>query len=247
MPGDGLGRLYPPFRPGRQRRAGVRLRAPAGPGPGGRERRSLGGREPARQPQEDTSARQLDQGRSFGPRHGADRQGGTRAGHLHGPGPTRRRGARPADVGRVDPHRRYRLDARRGLHGRQPLDAGQRQRHPVRGRRNPADPGGPGRAALGLAARGAPHARGQGRGAGWPEPQLRRARLGFSDPRRCDAEPAAQASCRLRRGGSADAAARHPGQGDGRRRLCAGSAPVRPRSCPRGAPARLRRDPARRR
>ena len=129
-----------------RRRARRRLLAAACAGAG------TVGEAPRRHPQlpgslaQRADARCLDPHRRRRPGHRLHRQGRARPGHQDGADPGRRRGARRSSPARIKlDHRRHGRDARRGLHRRQPVDAGQRHRDPPRrgaGARDPDRRGG---------------------------------------------------------------------------------------------------------
>ncbi len=100
---------------------------------------------------------------------------------------------------------------------------------------------------MGCPGRRARHGGGLRGGAGRTPPRLRRSRLGSADPRRGDPTVAAEDPLGLCDCRPARAAARHPRQGDRRRRLRAGHASAGARPCPRRPAAGLWREPRGRR
>ena len=139
-------------------------------------------------------------------------------------------------------HRRHRAHARRGLHRRQPLDAGQRHRDPQRrraGARDPARRARPTR--LGVPRRAAARSSDgaviadDGSSVGYGE-------LVGAESLHVAAQPTSQlqgAGDAIRSIGKPVAARRHPGQGHRRRRLCAGPAAAGHGACARRAAAEL--------
>ena len=201
------------------------------------------GPQAARQPEGRAAPGRLDPHRCRRSHHGLHRQGRARPGHPHRAAAGRGRGT----GGRAGRHHagrpRHRTHRQRGLHRRQPFDAGQRHRDPPRRGAGPRDAAG----TRGVAARRAGRAIADRR---------RRGQRQRPAPRLWAADRCAGAACRGRAAGHAarsedarprrplDAAHRHTGQGERRRRLPPGFAPARHGPWPHRAAAERGVDPA---
>ena len=140
-----------------------------------------GAAEAPGQPRRCALSRFLDPHRCRRRDHRLHRQGGARPGHPHRADPGRGGGAGRGARRHQPHHRRYRPDARRGLHRRQPVDAEQRHGDPQRGGAGARDPLRRGRAPAG---RGAVRIARRGQGAS-PGRADRSAMASWSPPSFC--------------------------------------------------------------